>query len=116
MARRKKPENESAEQERERRIFESISNASNRSEKTSWNRKMDNMVKLMAKLRPIENEILELMAQKIPIFDEIQELRNTMLNECVHPYDYLALQDVIMTCKFCNKRIRIPDEFQEAQD
>ena len=113
MARRKKPEDETVEQERQRRVFESIANFSDRSEKTSWNRKMDNMVKLLAKLRPIEEKILDLQAQKMPIFDDVQILRETMVKECVHPYQHLVLKDDHVLCKFCNKRIRIPDEFAE---
>lgn len=113
MARRKAPENETVEQQRDRRIREAIANAANRSEKTSWNRKMDNMVKLMSLLRPIEEKIIELQAEKMPIFDEIQELRATMINECVHPYEYLSIHEEHIECKFCSKNIRIPDDFSE---
>jgi len=115
VARRKKPEDETAEQERQRKIFESISNFSDRSEKTSWNRKMDNMVKLLAQLRPIEEKILELQADKMPIFDDVQALRETMVKECVHPYPHLTLFEDHVVCKFCNKKIRIPDEHAEVQ-
>lgn len=116
MARRKKPEDENATQQRERLIFETIANSSDRSEKTSWNRKMDNMVKLLAKLKPIEQKIMDLQSQKLPIFDEVQELREVMVKECVHPYQHLVLHDNHVVCKFCNKRIRIPDEHaEEAQ-
>ena len=109
MARRKTPENESAAEKRDRQIKEAIANSPNRSEKTSWNRKMDNMVKMLATLRPIEEKIIELQAQKMPIFDEVQTLRNMMVNTCVHPYEYLAVHADHVECKFCGKRIRIPD-------
>ena len=115
MARRKKPEDETAEQERQRKIFESISNFSDRSEKTSWNRKMDNMVKALALLRPIEEKIIDLQAEKMPIFDDVQVLRETMVKECVHPYPFLTLHENHVVCKFCNKKIRIPDEHAEVQ-
>lgn len=109
MPRRKAPENET-EQEREvRHIKETISSAANRSEKTSWNRKMDNMVSLMAKLQPIEDQIIELQSQKLPILDDINELRQMMLKECVHPYEYLVVDEDHVTCKFCNKRMRLPN-------
>ena len=113
MARRKKPEDETAVQQRERLIFETIANTSDRSEKTSWNRKMDNMVKLFAKLRPIEERIIDLQAKKMPIFDDVQELREVMVKECVHPYQYLVLHDDHVVCKFCNKRIQVPHEYAE---
>lgn len=113
MARRKAPENETTKQQHERHIKEAIANNADRSEKTSWNRKMDNMVKLMSQLNPIEEQILELQAKKMPIFDEIQKLRTTMVNECVHPYEYLAIVDQYVVCKFCDKKIRIPDGFTD---
>ena len=50
MARRKKPENETTEQTRARRTLESIADNATRSEKVSWDRKMDNMVTLLSKL------------------------------------------------------------------
>jgi len=105
MPRKKKPKNETKQQAKTRRHLEKISNASTRSEKTAWNRKMNNMVKLMAKLRPIEDEIMQLQAQKEAIFDDIQILRNIMVDECIHPYEYLLKLEDHTVCKFCNKKI-----------
>jgi len=106
MARRTKPENETPDQENTRRRFEAIANNADRSAKTSWNRKMDNMVALLAKLRPIEDQIIELQNQKMPIFDEVQQLREVMVNECVHPYQHLVEhEDGSVLCKFCNRKI-----------
>ena len=106
MARRPKPENETPEQEQERRTFEAVANHSDRSEKTSWNRKMDNMVSLLAKLRPIEEKIIDLQAEKMPIFDEVQQLRELMVTECIHPYQHLVLVEPgVVECKFCNRKI-----------
>jgi len=107
VARKKKPENETPEQANIRQILESVANNASRSEKTSWNRKMDNMVKLIALIRPIEEQILELMAQKIPITDDVTILRNDMVRECVHPIEQLAYKETHIECKFCNKRIAI---------
>lgn len=109
MARRKKPENETDQQILQRKTFEAISNFSDRSEKTSWNRKMDNMVKLISRMRPIENQILALQHRKMPIFDDVQELRVLMVAECIHPYQQLILKEDHVLCKFCNRNIRIPD-------
>ena len=108
MARKRKPENETPEQARIRRILETVSNVANRSEKTSWNRKMNNMVKLLAKLNPIEQKILKLQAEKEPLFDKVQILRETMTNECVHPFEYLEYKEDHVICKFCNKRLGFP--------
>ena len=114
MARRKKPEGETPDQARTRRAIETISNAATRSEKVSWDRKMDNMVRLMAKLRPIEDKILDLMAEKQPIFDSIAELRTDMIHDCVHPFTHLVLKtkddEEYIECKFCSRKFRIPND------
>lgn len=109
MARRKVPDNETVDEKQERLVRQAIADGPNRSEKVSWNRKMDNMVKLMTKLAPIEEEIIDLQAKKIPIYDEIQELRLLMVNECVHPYDYLEVKDDHVLCKFCGKKLSKPN-------
>lgn len=119
MSRRKKPE-ETTEATHTRRIKDTIANAANRSEKTSWNRKMDNMVKLLAALSPIEQQIIDLQAKKIPLFDEIQALRLQMVNECIHPYEYLVIDQEGLSltegkphepnkvrCKFCDRKLSI---------
>jgi hypothetical protein len=111
MARQRKPDNETPEQAHTRQLLETIANNANRSEKTSWNRKMDNMVKLIAKLRPLEEKILEIEGQKLPIIDEIQELRQLMVKECIHPFDHLTFFENHVRCKFCEKRISIPRDF-----
>lgn len=114
MARRKKPENETPEETLIRQQLEYVANSSTRSEKTSWNRKLDNMVKLIAILRPIEEQILDLMAQKMPVIDDVTALRLTMVKECVHPIDDLVYKEDHIVCKFCDKRIGIPNDTKEA--
>lgn len=79
-----------------------------KSERTSWDRKMNNMVKLLAKLRPIEEQIEQLLAEKVPVFDEIQELRSSMVSECIHPINYLHHAGDHIVCKFCEARLSRP--------
>lgn len=106
MARRKKPENETAEQATERNLFERISNHANRSEKTAWKRKLTNMGKLLEKIHPVEEKILAIMKnEKQPLLDEIYSLRQIMVKECIHPYEHLVQKDGHVECKFCNRRI-----------
>ena len=88
--------------------FKQVTDASTRNEKVSWNRKLKRMERLMEKLSPIEDQILELHAQKMDIFDEIQILRTVMVKECIHPQDYLIQKEDHIVCKFCNKRIGLP--------
>jgi len=108
MSRRKKPEGETPEEAKIRRIFESIADNATRGEKVSWERKLDNMVSIIAKLRPIEEKIMDLMAEKQPILDEINELRKEMVRDCVHPYTHLAIKpDGTINCKFCNKTFSV---------
>lgn len=111
MAKRKKPENETEEQAKVRKILESIANHAERSEKTAWKRKNDNMQKLLDQLRPVEQKILDIIIdEKQPILDKIAELRNTMVKECIHPFDMLVMKDDgYVECKFCGRKLKVPD-------
>lgn len=106
MARRKKPENETVEEAAARKRIEAVADAATRSEKVAWDRKMTNMVTLLARLEPLEQQILEAMAQKQPIMDEVAALRQTMVDECVHPITHLVDTPNGVVCKFCNRVTR----------
>lgn len=103
MAKRKTPDNETAEQKETRQLLDTIANTATRGEKVSFDRKMDNMVSLLASLKPIEDKILDLLAQKAPILDEVEALRKIMVKECVHPQHILTHNNGIVYCKFCNR-------------
>lgn len=91
--------------------LERISNLATRSEKVSWNRKMTQMIKLLAKIRPIEEALLTLTTQKNEMLDEVEELRQTMVIQCIHPKENLVIRaDDIAVCKFCEKAIKIVNE------
>lgn len=106
MPKQRRQENETKQETESRRKLERVANTANRSDKVSWNRKMDNMVKFIAEMRPIQEQILELEASKQPILDKIAELRNVMKNECVHPFEHLVDVDDYVLCKFCEKKLR----------
>lgn len=108
MARRKKPENETNEDAKIRRALEAVADSATRSEKVSWDRKMDNMVALLAKLRPIEEQLSDLMVKKMELVDTISALRHQMVRECVHPFDSLTYFDDGVRCKFCNHTFNKP--------
>ena len=111
MARRKKPENETPEEAKLRLLLESIANHANRSEKTAWKRKLNNMEGLIEKLRPIEEEILRILTEKKqPLLDEVAALRSLMVKDCIHPYEHLVMKEVgFVECKFCGKKLKVPD-------
>lgn len=104
MARMKKPEGETPEQTKIRHIMETISGAATRNEKVSWGKKLENMEQLMDQLEPIEQQIVELMDQKAPILDGIMNLRQEMVQSCVHPYTHLVYKENYVVCKFCYKK------------
>lgn len=107
MARAKRPENETADETVIRHTKETISNNATRNEKVSFDRKMDNMVSLLALLTPLDEQISDLMTQKLPIVDKIQTLRQDMVKDCVHPYTHLVFHDDHVVCKFCDRRFNV---------
>lgn len=108
MARKKKPTNETNSETTTRELLETIANKPDRSEKVSWNRKMDNLIALIARLTPIEDKIRDIIVQeKLPLMDEVEELRSVMINECIHPYEQLVKKEDCVECKFCNRRMSV---------
>lgn len=111
MARRKAPENETAEQANERREREAITNHATRSEKVSWERQYTNLQKILTdELQPVEAKILDCIVEKNKIFDRIVVLRDELVLNCIHPYELVAQDgDGEYHCKFCNKRLKKHD-------
>jgi len=93
--------------EKEKHDMSTVSGFASLSDKISWMRKHDNMQKLIAKIHPIESQITELRAACLPVYDEIAELRQVMVEECIHPIDMLVSTDEYIECKFCNKRFSL---------
>ena len=91
---------------KESELLESIANFSDRNSKMAWERKMSRMQRLLQKIQPIEEEIIKLQAKKVPIYDEIQSIREDMVRECIHPFDYLIEKDGYVYCKFCEAKIK----------
>jgi hypothetical protein len=107
MPKKRKQPNETIEEQKIRMDLEAISNYATRSEKMSFHRMMDNLVKAIAELKPIQDKILELETKKIPLVDEIATLRNKMVRDCVHPYEHLVHKGDHIECKFCNKKFAL---------
>lgn len=85
-----------------------IANQAVQSDKTAWNRKYNNLQVLVEKINVLSDQILELEVQKMPIADEISELRNQMVQECIHPQEYLTDgEDDVVICKFCENRFKM---------
>jgi transcriptional regulator with GAF, ATPase, and Fis domain len=90
--------------EKEQYDLNFVANHATLSDRISWTRKHDNMQKLIAQIHPVEEQIIELRASILPIYDEINQLRQIMVEECVHPIDMLVLHNNYIECKFCNKK------------
>jgi len=107
MARIKKDPNETAADRAIRLRLEKIANHSPRSEKTSWNRKRNNMDVLLEAIHPVEEQISDLEVKRQAIFDQISAIRLEMVDTCVHPYNQLVIQDHIIICKFCERKLTV---------
>jgi len=92
---------ESKQYASENEIFDKVSRVADKNHKLSWRRKRDKMVKLIAELQPLEDEMLAISMKKQPIMDKVHELREEMIKDCIHPKDQLVLWEGRVQCKFC---------------
>ena len=87
--------------------LETVSKEADKNERLSWRRKEKKMQDLLEKMEPLNQEILRLILEKQPLMDDIEELRNVMVHECVHPVKTLVHKGDHILCKFCNKKLNI---------
>ena len=88
--------------------FSAVANFRDKNEKASWLRKKKNLEAFVDQLAPIEAQLLALTAQKTDIMDEINDVRKTMIIDCIHPQDYLVHYETYIKCRFCESNISIP--------
>jgi hypothetical protein len=85
--------------------LEEVYGFANNAEKLAWRRKYKKMQEALEELTPYEEEILRLHKEKQPIMDKIEEIRAKMVEECVHPKEFLVHKGTHVECKFCGKLI-----------
>lgn len=115
MARRKRPEDVSPEELVAHKTKDTISNHATRGEKTAWQRQYENLEKLVRKLEPIEDKILSLTADKAKIIDELLILRKELVESCIHPFEVLEHHEGSVICKFCEKKMAIPNHGETSE-
>lgn len=76
-------------------------------DRANWQRRYDKIQTLIVKVNDIADKITELEVSKMPILDEITIIRESLVAECVHPREYLIVEDEIYHCKFCNRKFAI---------
>lgn len=95
------------------KIMNDVAGMADRSEKTSWNRKLKNIQKLIAQTKEIEDEMSKLRARRQPLLDQIADYRTEMVDTCIHPIEYLTVHEGVVKCKFCERNIRL---IQQSND
>jgi hypothetical protein len=65
------------------------------------------MTVLLKRLEPLNEEALKILYKKQPILDSIEDIRQKMIKECVHPKDHLVHKGSFVLCRFCENRINV---------
>lgn len=79
--------------------------------KIYWVRKHDRIKKLIEQINKIEDEINDIIIkEKLPLMDSIEKLRTELVNDCIHPKEFLVIQNNNkVLCKFCNRKLILPE-------
>lgn len=88
--------------------LEEIAKIADKNQRLSWRRKRKRMDDLLEKIKPIEEKILALIMEKQPIMDEVEDVRQKMVKECIHPKEDLVHYGTHLHCKFCNRKLSRP--------
>lgn len=96
------------DKKKEKKDFAAIANFRDKNEKASWLRKKSNLESIVEQIEPIEEQIRALQKAKMDLIDEVQEIRKSMVADCIHPQDYLVHYGKYVKCRFCESNISIP--------
>lgn len=109
MARRKNPDNETPAEAVIRQRKEKIAAVATTNDRIGWRRKFKDLKSKIDTLKPFEEKILEAMKERRPIDDEIKKMRDSLMQDCIHPVDFLLIDEgsEYFTCKFCERKLRI---------
>ena len=92
----------SIEKSQKQKIYDAVC----KGDRNSWNRKRRIMDDVLDRIRPVEDQIAILKSRMEPDYARLTELRDEMLEDCIHPEDYLVgLEDGTVICKFCERRV-----------
>ena len=95
------------DEEQANKDLDDISKFADKNQRLSWRRKKKRIEDLISKLAPLNEETLQIILKKQPILDDIEDVRQKMVHECVHPKDYLVHRGTHVLCKFCKNKINI---------
>lgn len=95
------------DEKKQKKQLSAVSNFRNKNEKASWMRKKRNLETLVEELSPLEVEFRSVAQLKEEIIDKINEIRDEMVVECIHPLDYLVHHGTFITCRFCETKLRM---------
>ena len=90
-----------------KKMSKAISSAVPKNDRMAWLRLNRELNKHISELDEINPMWLELTSKRQHVLDHIDELRDKMIAECIHPEDHLTLRNSELHCSFCNRRVRI---------
>lgn len=90
-----------------KRAAKAISSAVPKNDRMAWLRLNRELNKHLAELDEINPSWMELTSKRQHILDHVDELRDKMISECIHPEDQLTLREGKLHCAFCNRRVRV---------
>lgn len=99
-----------AEQKQIQAVFQAISAHAIKGEVAAWSRKRKSIERVITtNIRPLEDKIIEVNAQLMPLYDQLKTMRAEMVEFCIHPIDMLIYNEDHVLCKFCDRKLNVPN-------
>lgn len=95
------------DEERANKELSEVAKHADKNQRLSWRRKKKRIDELLERIEPLQQKKLDIILEMQPILDQIEEVRVKMVEECVHPIDYLVHKGTHVECKFCKSKIKV---------
>lgn len=88
-------------------IFEKISEVAPNNDKLAWRRLYKELQRHLIEYDSVNEQFLSIKSKRVVLSKSINEMREKMVNECVHPKTELVYKGDHVVCKFCEKRLKL---------
>lgn len=88
-------------------LFERVSTIAPNNDRLAWKRLYKELQRHLIEYKDINDNYLEMKAKRLTLNKTISEMREKMVNECVHPKTELVYKGDHVVCKFCEKRLKL---------
>lgn len=87
-------------------MIKDVANHASKSDRAAWMRRVKRLDDLIKQLEPVEDKLLELLHTREKLTQQLNEVREDLVANCIHPEEHLVSHNGYVVCKYCERKLR----------